>query len=79
MAPISWIGIKHPSYQLQLHHFYLSSAFPFGRGEVGSHKWARVQPQNQENSCLQREIHACRETKEVTLSCERQSGTLLQL
>lgn len=74
MAPISWIGIKHPSYQLQLHHFYLSSAFPFGRGGVGSHKWAK-----QSSTSKPREIHACRETKEVTLSCERQSGTLLQL
>lgn len=61
MAPISWIGIRHPFYQLQLHHFYLSPAFPLGRVGVGNDKWAK-----ETSISKPREIPACRETKEWT-------------
>lgn len=52
MASISWIGIRHPSYQLQLHHFYLFSAFLFFRGEGwGVTKGPkRLKTQNQEKA-----------------------------
>lgn len=54
MAPISWFGIGYASYQLQLHHFYPSSAFPFGRVEEGgvTNGPKRLQLQNQEKSLL---------------------------
>lgn len=51
MAPISWIGIGHPSYQLQLHHFYLSLFFFWeGMGGEMTNGPKRLQSQNQEKS-----------------------------
>lgn len=71
---ISWIGIVHPFYQPQLHNFYLSSAFPFGRARVKNEKWAK-----KTSVSKPREIPACRETKEVTLPLVKGSQELCSL
>lgn len=53
---------RNPSYQLQLLHFYPSSAFPFGGYRRGRDKRAK-----ETSTSKPREIPAFRETKEVTL------------